>query len=112
MELNNLNRFLEGIEQITINGRTRKINNGLIHEIAYELHGKERCEICGLSNEMHINWNHCRLHMHCNDKDYHNLSKDNWQCLCNTCHSAVENYSKDILKNYIEKYRNKHAHLV
>jgi hypothetical protein len=60
---------------------------------------------------MNIKMHSCRLHMHCKDKDYHNLSKMNWQCLCNTCHSAVENYSKDILKNYIEKYRNKYVHL-
>jgi len=111
MALNNLNRFLEGVEYITIHGRERKVENNLIHNVAYGLHGKDRCEICGLSNDMNIKRNSCRLHMHCNDKDYHNLSKKNWQCLCCQCHSAVENYSKDWLKNYIKENMNKNKRL-
>jgi hypothetical protein len=98
MALNNLNRFLEG-DHISINGRKiGEVGNALIHEFAYKLHGKDRR-------------NSCRLHMHCNDKDYHNLSKDNWQCLCNECHSAVENYSVNRLKDYIKENRNKCVHL-
>lgn len=75
-----------------------------IHKEAYKLHGKDKCEICGMTNEDHIkkHKHKNRLSMHCYDKNYKNLKEDNWITVCEFgCHQSLENYSIRHKKNKI-----------
>lgn len=64
------------------------------HRKAWEMFGKDHCEICGISNDEHKQQFGCRLHMHCNG-DFQILTDDNWNTFCNTCH---QNYHKEIIE--------------
>lgn len=63
------------------------------HDNAYDLFGKDSCEECFLSNEDHIEVYNQRLHMHCKSlpKDYTIMTVDNWETLCKSCHTKIEN---------------------
>jgi len=67
--------------------------NLYLHNIAWNLRGKKHCEHCGISNEEHrLKYNGYRLEMHntLQPKDYHDLSKKSWLCLCKACHIILE----------------------
>ena len=62
------------------------------HEKAWNLFGKEYCEICGMSNEESKFKNNERLSMHNTlmPKDYIVMEPEAWMCLCKGCHKRLE----------------------
>jgi hypothetical protein len=57
---------------------------------------KDKCSICGFSNQEHVNKYGCSLNMHClsSPKDYTLLEETNWKTLCKRCHGKVDNGNK------------------
>ncbi len=68
------------------------------HKKAWELFGQDKCEVCGMSNEEHINkWGHkLELHNNLESKDYTILKKDIWTTICKSCHSKIEYKNRKI----------------
>lgn len=60
-----------------------------LHKKAKELFGKNKCQLCEMSNEQHIETYNKSLHMHCEHPKY-KLIKEYWFTLCNKCHCIVE----------------------
>jgi len=79
------------------------------HGKAWNLFGKDKCEICNKSLKIHFEllWK-TRFHMHCvsQPKDYEIMLKENWLCLCPSCHSKIEKDIKlgKVKSPYIPQY--------
>jgi len=61
-----------------------------LHKKIWKLLGKNECEICHITNEDHKIKYSERLHMHCESKDYHLITYENWKTLCKRCHTEYE----------------------
>lgn len=61
-----------------------------LHLVANKLHKKDSCEKCGMTKEEHLRIKKMNLHMHCKTKVYNDMSKENWICVCISCHSGLE----------------------
>ena len=60
------------------------------HLKAWKLFGKNECEMCKITNKLHLEKFKVRLHMHCNTHNYSILTEDNWKCLCVKCHGEID----------------------
>ena len=62
------------------------------HKLARQLFGKEKCEICGRTNEEEILDTGKQLAMHCTSipKDYKLMEESNWKTLCIKCHASID----------------------
>jgi hypothetical protein len=62
------------------------------HKKAWELFGKYKCEICGITLLEYKKKFNQRFDMHCNSlpKDYTILEEYNWMTLCSKCHKNLE----------------------
>lgn len=67
-------------------------NDSYLHKRAYEMFGKDFCDVCKISKEEYKNKTGERFHMHnCLDpKDYTILEEYVWMCVCEKCHPTVE----------------------
>lgn len=65
-----------------------------LHSEAYTRFGKDRCEICGMTNEEHKlkHRGNRRFSMHCRDaNNYTDLSSENWVTVCEFgCHQKMD----------------------
>lgn len=63
------------------------------HKKAWELFGKNNCENCNLTLQENYNKFNRKLSMHntLNPKDYTVMKSEAWQCLCDKCHTEIEN---------------------
>jgi hypothetical protein len=91
------NHSEESIEKMKLqNGRNHPSWNGgsnqFWHDMAYDLFGKNECEICSISNNDCVEKYNKRLSMHntLDPKDYTVMENIAWQCLCSECHQKVE----------------------
>lgn len=83
------------------NSAWRGGNYDYYHNQAWINFGKLYCKQCGKSNEEHINQTGNRLHMHCVDENWKNLSGNNWICLCVSCHQKLENQLRKVNEHQI-----------
>ena len=60
------------------------------HNKAWDMFGDETCQLCGITNDEHLEKFKTRLHMHCEDHDYSNLTRNNWKCVCVVCHGGID----------------------
>lgn len=61
------------------------------HYITKEQFGKDHCEICGITEDECIKINNRKLSMHCRNKDWTDLTPDNWITVCEFgCHQKIE----------------------
>lgn len=67
-------------------------NDRYWHNKAWQLFGKENCEICNISLLEYMKENDCRFDMHncLEPKDYPVMEPEAWQCLCRNCHTSIE----------------------
>ena len=67
-----------------------------LHIIAGKLFRKERCEICGKSNEEYLKENGHNLSMHCRSKEYTLMEDYNWVTVCENggCHKKMDNIDR------------------
>ena len=63
--------------------------NATWHRRAWELFGKDHCQICGMSLQEHTEIYGERLSMHCFG-DFQDLRRENWICLCWKCHENFD----------------------
>lgn len=63
-----------------------------LHEKAFDLFGKSKCQECGMTLEEHIDKYKQRLEMHNTllPKNYKMMKPEAWMCLCKVCHSKIE----------------------
>ena len=68
------------------------------HIKARVLFGKKHCDLCGINLIVYEHRNKWKknFEMHCVNKDFRLLKKENWECLCASCHSKRHN------GNYVE----------
>jgi len=66
--------------------------DGWLHNKVWELFGKNKCEICGITNDEYKLKLNRRLSMHCRDSEkYHDLSPSNWMTVCEFgCHQKMD----------------------
>ncbi len=62
------------------------------HNKAFELFGSNICEVCNNQETRIWKGKVTRLSMHCTSipKDYTNMTKENWMCVCNLCHTKID----------------------
>jgi len=66
-------------------------NSEYYHKKAWDLFGKDKCEICGIKNIDHKNETNMRLGMHCRSNNYTLLEEENWVTVClHGCHQKME----------------------
>jgi hypothetical protein len=59
------------------------------------------CFICKMSEKEHKEKYTKKLSLHCFDKNYENLDKENWAPFCIKCHMGVEKLYNNSLDRYI-----------
>ena len=77
--------------------RGEKTNNwkggsiGWIHKRSRELYSKDRCEICGITNDEHKRRTKMSLGIHSRSKEYDLENENNWVTVCLFgCHQKIE----------------------
>lgn len=71
--------------------------NLYLHEQAWKLFGKDKCEVCGIPNNKHKEITGYRLSMHCHGHNYNKLEKDYWTTCCLFgCHQKLERLDKEV----------------
>jgi len=79
------------------NGRWKGGCNWYQHTVVWKLHGKDKCDLCGMTNEEHQlkHQSNCRLSMHCRNKNYKDHDESNWVTVCEFgCHKKIENIDR------------------
>lgn len=61
------------------------------HSKAWDLFSQDKCEVCGMTNEEHLERKGVRLSMHCDGKRYKNLERIFWTTTCEYgCHQKLD----------------------
>ena len=72
------------------NGNWKGGNYDYLHKEARRLFSTGICEVCGMTEEEHLQNTGRRLDMHCDGKRYRNMEKIFWTECCIPCHMKIE----------------------
>jgi len=82
-------------EKNTKENKKESTINTYAHRDAWELFGKDNCEICGITLLNYMKKLDRRFSMHCRSKDYTDLSEENWMTVCEFgCHQKADHLDR------------------